>query len=457
MKRSLITSFLVCAVTLMIGCDSHPVATPELIADPISADGAPVDQVALTAEESRILSEVLPFAGKTGRTISRAPVYRFDDPGGQALGTSLLIRDNNTIYALLRSTLTPGHAITLQWVLFNAPENCSDGACGEDDLTNPDARVDILFADGKVIRPAATASSWRDLYFFASRQVGHTDGSIVPALFGTPALGLEDARKTEVHLTLRTHGAVIAEMEHDMISTFAGGCDGFPEALGQPGPNTCADIQFAIHAAAPLREEVDVSIITNLTVDADGNTVIPVAADPATPLYYRRTGLAVLAPDGHHVTAGEFAAAEGRAVATCLQSGTQIKLHLSGLMPNATYRIWLLTFKAPGFDLTLPNPFVNLIGNGALGPKDRSRNTFKASASGQGQITRIHPAGLMSETLPVPPFANEPAGDCLLTDHFEWHAVGAFQQPGQPDGPEIGPPVRFPETAVEQFVFVFKQ
>lgn len=200
--------------------------------------------------------------------------------------------------------------------------------------------------------------------------------------------------------------------------------------------------------SSPLKDQVGISIIAGLTVDVDGNTVVPTAADPATPLYYRRTGLPVLAPDGHHITAGEFSAAKGSAEAKCVGTGTQVKLKLSELVPNATYRAWLLIFQAPGFDLSLPNPFINLIGSGAVGPNDRSRNTFKSSASGRGSIVRFIPEGSLSE------FGS--AGDCLLSDAFEWHIFVALQQPGQPGGPETGPPVSSPTSAVEQFVFVFK-
>jgi hypothetical protein len=154
--------------------------------------------------------------------------------------------------------------------------------------------------------------------------------------------------------------------------------------------------------------------------------------------------------------AGAFVAAEGTAEATCVQGGTQVELHLHGLIPEATYRVWIITFKAPGFDLGPPPDMTNVIGEGALGPHDRSRNTFTASAGGEGHISRIHPPGPMSETLPEPPYANEPAGACLLTDVYEWHVVGAFQQPGQPRGADVGPPLFAPETAVEQFVFMFK-
>jgi len=201
---------------------------------------------------------------------------------------------------------------------------------------------------------------------------------------------------------------------------------------------------------------VDASIIAGVTVDVDGNTVVPAAAAPDTLLYYRRTGLPILAPDEHQLTASEFAEAQGKATAVCLEPGTLVAIHMTGLVPKGIYRAWALTFEEPGFDPTALDPFQHLTGEGALGPNDRSRNTFRASASGEGQITVIHPPGPMSEILPEPPYANEPAPACLLTDIFEWHVVCALQQPGQLYGPEVGPPVAFPETAVEQFVFIFK-
>jgi hypothetical protein len=208
--------------------------------------------------------------------------------------------------------------------------------------------------------------------------------------------------------------------------------------------------------APPVRGTVPLLVTVGLTTDAGGIPVVPVAVDPSTLLYYSRTGLPVLAPDGHHVTAGEFSAVNGDIQVKCIESGTHVELHLRDLIPHATYRIWILTFEAPGFHIGPPPDFSNLTGEGALGPDDRSRNTFTASASGEGQITRIHPAGALSETLPSPPFANEPVGSCLLTDLFEFHVVGAFQQPGQPAGADVGPPAFFPESAVEQFVFVFR-
>lgn len=35
----------------------------------------------------------------------------------------------------IRTRGNQGHALTLWYVIFNAPENCSDGVCGEDDVS----------------------------------------------------------------------------------------------------------------------------------------------------------------------------------------------------------------------------------------------------------------------------------------------------------------------------------
>lgn len=205
-----------------------------------------------------------------------------------------------------------------------------------------------------------------------------------------------------------------------------------------------------------VRGQAELTVVAGLTVDANGVPILPIAAPPDTPLFYARNGQPILAPDGHQITAGEFSAVRGSIDVSCVDRGTLIRLNLRNLIPHATYRVWLLKFREPGFSIGPPPDFSNLTGEGSLGPNDRSRNTFRASASGHGEIVRIQPAGPLSETLPAPPFANEPAGQCLLTDEFEWHVVAAIQQPGQPAGPDIGPPALNVGTAVEQFVFIFR-
>ena len=174
----------------------------------------------------------------------------------------------------------------------------------------------------------------------------------------------------------------------------------------------------------------------------DANFNNPVTGNN-TQLYSLLGHTPILAPDGHHVTLGEFDQVTGTAEVKCLASGTQVKLHLSNLIPQGVYTIWSLTFQSPGFDGTLAS-FVNLTGVGALGSIDGSSNTFKASASGEGQITGIIPAGNLSVFGSI--------GQCILTDEFEVHFVGVYHIDGMTYGPMPGPD----GTLIEHFGFIFK-
>src|SRR5918996_2334965 len=51
---------------------------------------------------------------------------------------SKLERSDRGIETRLRTRARPGHAHSLWYVIFNAPENCSDQGCGDDDIfTDP--------------------------------------------------------------------------------------------------------------------------------------------------------------------------------------------------------------------------------------------------------------------------------------------------------------------------------
>ena len=93
-----------------------------------------------------------------------------------------------------------------------------------------------------------------------------------------------------------------------------------------------------------------------------------------------------------------------------------------------------------GFDPT----FANLIGLGALGSNDGAHNAFRASASGEGEVSAITPPG------PLSVFGS--MGGCALIDEFEAHVVGAYHIDGQSHGPSLGPD----GTAVEQLGSIFR-
>ena len=108
-------------------------------------------------------------------------------------------------------------------------------------------------------------------------------------------------------------------------------------------------------------------------------------------------------------------------------------LHFSHLLPNATYTVWQLAFKAPGFQ---NDPNTNLIGLGALGPNDGSANAFHTSASGEGDLSAMTPPGPLSLFGVM--------GACAL-DEVEVQYVAAYHFDGRTYGGTPGPDGTFAE------------
>jgi hypothetical protein len=147
-------------------------------------------------------------------------------------GAATLLRTNRGIsYRIYTTQLDPGAAYTVWVVVFNRPENCEDG-CDEPDVNNPDV-------DGNIAGENGTGNFQGSLETFdppAGIQVN------VPA--GT-ANGLKDPFKAEVHLVVRNHGEVIADLADEQLSTFGGGCDTDSGGTLEDG-FFCADRQAAV-------------------------------------------------------------------------------------------------------------------------------------------------------------------------------------------------------------------
>ncbi|MCW9708070.1 hypothetical protein [Fodinibius salsisoli] len=178
---------------------------------------------------------------------SSSNVYTFADM--TEVGTSNLVRKANGVsYNLQTSELEPGTVVTLWMVIFNNPENCSED-CGNDDLANLEANIDVVYASGRIIGESGKAT------YAGHRNEGDNSGSIFPAWLGLPNPGLVNAEKAEIHFVVHTHGPKIPELVNEMLHSFNAGCgpnfvEGLPpvpEELGTYGPNTCEDIQFAVH------------------------------------------------------------------------------------------------------------------------------------------------------------------------------------------------------------------
>lgn len=221
-----------CGLCLAIAACESTISTP---GRPTSLDGGPAPD----------------GTAATGSVDSMEPVIRVSDSA--QVGTSRLIRTPNGInFSLSTSDLTPDHAYTLWFVVFNEPAGCLvPNVCGPDDVVNDAAKPDMMYAAGRVAGAGTPSFSGR-------MSVGSTSASI-NAPVGLPSYGLMSPYEAQVILAVHDHGPKLPEYLPDMIQTIDGGCTdaGIPEAgavspwnghpFGRRGPNTCATIQVSIH------------------------------------------------------------------------------------------------------------------------------------------------------------------------------------------------------------------
>jgi hypothetical protein len=197
-------------------------------------------QLALAGAMGGHASAQAPASAHTSETT----VLRLSD-FSEVPGTySRLIRGNNVItMELATSELEPDAPYTTWWVIFNTPRGCSGGACGPDDIFNPDgtvnlnpaANISMLFADG-----AMSDASGR-IIFTAVLPVGSALGEV---LAGSTWF---DTRKAEVHIVVRGHGPLDPSRAYAQLTTF----EPHPVLGGTCVP--CEDVQAAVHLPVFIR------------------------------------------------------------------------------------------------------------------------------------------------------------------------------------------------------------
>jgi hypothetical protein len=187
--------------------------------------------------------------------VDKQPLHEFAT-GEPVVGAfSMLDRGDDAVTSRIRTAATPGHALTIWYVVFNLPGSCSDGVCGEDDIFvggDPAqgfdldriqaARVSVVYGgDGAVANPAGRVALDGGLAEGevptgdAQIVIGHPDdGAMVPG----PVTGLEDAQAAEVHVVLQDHGPA-----HEDPTLLTSQLSGFQTACNP----VCADVQFAVH------------------------------------------------------------------------------------------------------------------------------------------------------------------------------------------------------------------
>lgn len=194
----------------------------------------------------------IPLAVSAGSEMNQqdTTMHFFSDQSVVEAAKAKLSRLEEGVYSVVATKdLEPGHAVTMWWVVFNRPDLCSDGECGEDDVFNLDQNgefvlnadgsppmnmemiekvgISAIRADGRVVAPDGSAT------YKAFLPVGDTSD----AAFGE---GMIDASKAEIHLVLRDHMAPSADKLSEALNSINGACDAeWPNA-------PCDDVQFAV-------------------------------------------------------------------------------------------------------------------------------------------------------------------------------------------------------------------
>lgn len=154
-------------------------------------------------------------------------VFTAPPPGEPVPGAwSKLDREADGIRAQVHTRVESGHAHTLWWAVFNAPEQCAGAICLEPDVFNPATEASVLWAAGAVANDAGR------LQFDSWLGISDAPGQV---LIGS---GLTDPAGAQVVVIVQDHGLAQEDpaLLHEQLTMFQGGCN-----------PTCVDLQFAIH------------------------------------------------------------------------------------------------------------------------------------------------------------------------------------------------------------------
>lgn len=184
---------------------------------------------------------------------------------------SMLDREGDTLHAKIRTRVDAGHAYTVWWIIFNVPENCSDGVCGDDDIfLDPDdhsagfnvpqvqdVKIAALSGGGAVANPAGRLKldiglAEGELPTGHRRVLLAADESAIFTIPGA-GTGLMDAQSAEIHLVLLDHGPAHEDPEllEEQLTEFLGACNPVPATFNEAGfpvdEGSCAEVQFSVH------------------------------------------------------------------------------------------------------------------------------------------------------------------------------------------------------------------
>ena len=192
---------------------------------------------------------------------SERPIFWTYSIGSNPVGTSNLLRTGDGISANFQTTgLTPGHAVTQWFVVWNYPELCTGGGpgvCNPKDMgKDKPAQGDFMFASGHVIGEDGKGNFGGHLN--AGDNAGSGYAEINCPVTKDCSTGLTNVDGALIVLSVHDHGpALTGQALKDQISTFTGDCYagnesppfGFaagPEDIPTE-PGKCSTIQMSPH------------------------------------------------------------------------------------------------------------------------------------------------------------------------------------------------------------------
>jgi hypothetical protein len=154
----------------------------------------------------------------------------------------------------------------------------------------------------------------------------------------------------------------------------------FPQTANAQGVEVfeSLDVRFDnIRAGACDLTNPTVGVVTSSTPDSALVFGNPIASNCVP----------VVGTNGAQMTLGEFKAPHGTAKVKCTYQGTLVNVHMSGLQPGGVYAVWAFV------DVASPSSTLAGTALGSIVGDETFRNVFRASASGEGQLTLIQPGG----------------------------------------------------------------
>jgi hypothetical protein len=183
--------------------------------------------------------------------VSRATAsWWWDD--SSVVGLTTLVRTPGALDSTYRARdLTPGDAVTLWFIVFNHPENCSTTPCSiAGDVFNPAAGADFYWGDGRVVGDSGRVTFVGRLRIDDTTHSGKAETGLAEPVPLSNPLG------AEVVLALHSHGpAATGDALAAQLNSFTGGCevfngvDGFATGFGDlpDAPGECATLTRALH------------------------------------------------------------------------------------------------------------------------------------------------------------------------------------------------------------------